>query len=463
LAALGSAIAVHAALVGTVHGLGLSLVGGGIASHEPESVAKEPAKDLVASCRGDALLAGAGRVAMCGAPWRDDRDACLDKAYLDTMIDVSSCDARDLAIAPLAMVQARALEHVREIDPEPLLDLAPPERVPPKPEIAPPPLPAPPPPPPAPQQAQKRPAQIVENVKPAREQAPDNARFLAEYDTKVDKQTVARGAVKEPMVAKSKPEQLTPKDQAKEPSVKETSDKKPGKDPHAPDVPGTLAMRTPGSRAPDEVKQDAQHRGTVDGVGGQTSRDGYNAKRGDGSIEQQQRDRSEQTRGQDGAGGGAPPVPNLKPTQEQLERIVGGGSVDHLEEVASGDETALNAKRFIYASFFNRLKRQVAQNWDPATVWRRIDPTGQVNGFKTRVTEVRVSLSPKGELSKIVVTSPSGVNDLDDEAVRAFHAAAPFVNPPKELVSRDNLITFAFSFYFEIGGSHTSWRLNRPM
>jgi hypothetical protein len=47
--------------------------------------------------------------------------------------------------------------------------------------------------------------------------------------------------------------------------------------------------------------------------------------------------------------------------------------------------------------------------------------------------------------------------------VRAFHAAGPFPNPPKELVAHDNLITFAFSFYFEIGAPHTSWRVIRSM
>ena len=105
-----------------------------------------------------------------------------------------------------------------------------------------------------------------------------------------------------------------------------------------------------------------------------------------------------------------------------------------MDDVDNGDETALSAKRWVYASFFNRLKRQVAQNWDPASVWRRGDPTGQVYGFKTRVTEVRVSLSAdRRALAKIVVTAPCGVSELDDEAVRAFKSAAPFPNPPKEL------------------------------
>jgi TonB family protein len=71
-----------------------------------------------------------------------------------------------------------------------------------------------------------------------------------------------------------------------------------------------------------------------------------------------------------------------------------------------------------------------------------------------------VSLSPKGDLAKIVVTSPSGVRELDDEAVRAFRAAAPFPNPPDGLL-KGELITFEFSFHFEIGGARTSWRVLR--
>src|SRR4029079_1208068 len=133
--------------------------------------------------------------------------------------------------------------------------------------------------------------------------------------------------------------------------------------------------------------------------------------------------------------------------EEGLEGALGGGSVDPLEDVENGDETALSSKRWVYASFFNRLKRQVAQNWDPVSVYRRRDPTGTVYGFKTRVTEVRVSLSRKGELTKILVTTPSGVIELDDEAVRAFKSAGPFPNPPEGLVTKDNQITFAFSFF----------------
>jgi TonB family protein len=86
-----------------------------------------------------------------------------------------------------------------------------------------------------------------------------------------------------------------------------------------------------------------------------------------------------------------------------------------------------------------------------------------VYGTKTRITEVRVSLSRRGEVEKVLVTSASGVVALDDEAIRAFRSAGPFPNPPEGLVQKDNLITFGFSFFFEIGQPHLSWRMPTAM
>jgi len=265
------------------------------------------------------------------------------------------------------------------------------------------------------------------------------------------------------MVAKSQPAELKPVDKPQDtPSIAKPEDKPPGQHAQAPDAKGVLAMRPPGTLAPSqEAPQPSRTPGSATGATGPVVADGFIPRRGDGAIEQLRRDPGELTKGQGGAGGGVPQLPDLEQSKDVLERIAGGGSVDHLEGVESGDETALNAKRWVYASFFNRLKRQVAQNWDPQTVWRRTDPDGTKNGFKTRVTEVRVSLSPKGAVTKVVVTSPSGVSELDDEAVRAFSAASPFPNPPGGLVNKDGAITFAFSFYFEIGQARTSWRVIR--
>ncbi len=460
LVAVGVAVVVHGTVLGAAGSLGWVRESFAAVTQQPNI---DDTAELETTCSGDVILATTARAAMCLAPWSEDRPECADGVQMMMWMDLSACRGSpdDAAPVAMAMLQPKQLEKLKPIDPEPLLEELKPEDMPkpppPQPQLQPQP-PPPPPPPPAPKP--RRPQQVVEVAKPTEEQAPDNARLLAEYNTRVEKQKVARGSRDEPMVAKSKPEELTAKQKPKdEVSIKKLEDDR-GKNARAPKVPGTLAMRPPGAPNPAKAPQQEMHRGER-GERQPIVADGFIPRRGDGAIEQLRRDPGELTRGQGGAGGGSPQIPNLRPTKEQLERIVGGGSVDHLDDVENGDETALNARRWVYASFFNRLKRQVAQNWNPQDVWRRIDPDGTHNGFKTRVTEVRVTLSRRGKLVKIVVTNPSGVTELDNEAVSAFHKAQPFPNPPDGLVSKDGSISFAFSFYFEIGEPHTAWRVLR--
>jgi len=102
------------------------------------------------------------------------------------------------------------------------------------------------------------------------------------------------------------------------------------------------------------------------------------------------------------------------------------------------------------ADFFEVVKRDVFRNWDPDTVWRRIDPTSTVYGQHDRVTRLRVSLLPDGTLQNLEVAVSSGVFDLDDEALRAFRKAAPFASPPRTLVTSDHLISFDFSLVYQV-------------
>ena len=133
------------------------------------------------------------------------------------------------------------------------------------------------------------------------------------------------------MVAKSKDAELQAKNDPKEASIQKAPEQAPGKDSKAPDAPGVLSMRAPGAPQPNEAPQDARSRGEATGAKGPIVSDGFIPRRGDGAIEQDKRDPGELARGQSGAGGGTPNIPNLKPTPEMLERAVGGGSVDHLE------------------------------------------------------------------------------------------------------------------------------------
>lgn len=463
-AVFGAAVAVHVAIAVPTHGFGLLDLGG---DPIPATTKKELPEDvdLVATCVGDNALGAAARFAMCGAPWVADLDQCLDEARTQMWMDLSACSAGPIAeVAMLDPKQIAQLEQKSQIDAEKLLEEIQPQPllaavVPPPPQVAPPP-------PPPPEQAPRLKSQVVETVKPQHEEEPTDARFLSEYNTKVEKQTVARGSVKEPMVNKPKPDAAlavekpkdepvaTPKPSDEQRPVKPESNK-------APDNPGLLSMRNPGAPTPQQEAQDPRTKGAPN-VRVPTAIDGVMPKRGDGAFEQERRERQEVPRGQQGgAGGGAPP--DLKPSKEMLERIAGGGSVDHTEDVDHGDETALNSKKWVYAGFFNRVKRQVAQNWSPQGIYRAVDPEGRVYGYKSRETEIRVSLSPAGAITKIVITVPCGIGELDDEGVRAMKVSGPFPNVPEGLVGHDGQVTFLFSFNFNIGDSHTSWRMIKSL
>lgn len=464
LAAFGVAVAAHVAIAVPTHGFGLLDLGGDpLPPAKPKILAEEV--DLVTSCRGDNFLAAGARFALCGAPWVADVDTCLDEARTQMWMDLSSCEQGPTAeVAMLDPKQMERAEQRAAIDAEKLLEEMPqPLLV----SVVPPPPPPPQvaPPPPPPEQPKLR-SQVVETVKPQHEQEPTDARFLSEYNTKVEKQTVARGSVKEPMAQKPKPDTAvavekpkdepvaTPKPSDEQRPVKPESNK-------APDNPGLLSMRNPGAPTPQQEAQDPRTKGAPSSRG-PSAIDGVMPKRGDGAFEQEHRERQEIPRGgQSGGGGGAPP--DLKPSKEMLERIAGGGSVDHTEDVDHGDETALNSKRFVYAGFFNRVKRQVAQNWSPQGIYRAVDPEGKVYGYKSRETEIRVSLSPAGTIQKIVITNPCGISELDDEGVRAMKVSGPFPNVPEGLVGHDGTVTFLFSFNFNIGDSHTSWRMIKSL
>jgi TonB family protein len=460
---LAVAVGVHVAVVGTVQALHAPSAHGLLAGADGKADlgSLEPEVLLESSCVGDAALSAAARATSCLAPWSDGADACLAAARAAFAAERERCRT---SADPLALdVVSMTAEEIARIDPEPLLELLDAaaqlklEQ----------------------QQAQQlaelqkqeqqrqqqitRQQQVVETAKPTVEVAPDHARFVSEYDTKVEKETVSRGSRHEPMVAKSRPEDLPTKVAARDPSTAQPPPDRPiGANEQAPDAPGKLSMRSPGALSPSRSAEDAKVRGRYDGVDGPQG-DGTRPQNGDGSIERDRREATEVSGG-GGAGGGAPAVPDLKASEDVLERVLGGGSVDHLDAVDSGDETALNAKRWVYASFFNRLKRQVAQNWEPTGVWRRHDPSGSVYGFKSRVTQLRVSLDGNGKLAKApTVVHASGVDVLDEEAVRAFEAAAPFPNPPGGLVQADGQITFEFSFHFAIGAPRTSWRILRQM
>jgi TonB family protein len=140
--------------------------------------------------------------------------------------------------------------------------------------------------------------------------------------------------------------------------------------------------------------------------------------------------------------------PDLKGSSTLMRQTFGDmGARELVEEADEGSEMVPGTKRHEFASFFNRVRDSIARHWSPNDVMRSHDPTGKIYGRRDRHTLLRIRLFPDGALSRVWIIRSSGLDVLDEEAVRSVRSAAPFVNPPEGLVdAQSGTIEFRFGF-----------------
>ena len=151
---------------------------------------------------------------------------------------------------------------------------------------------------------------------------------------------------------------------------------------------------------------------------------------------------------------------NLLPSAAVVDKITGAAPNDHLKDVDEGDGTYLSTREWKYASFFNRVKQSVNQEWNPNDQMRLRDPSGQIYGGRDRYTILTVTLDDTGRLKDAFVDKSSGLDFLDLEAIKAFERAQPFPNPPPGILATDQTVRFRFGFFLEFSG-HPGMRLFR--
>ena len=139
------------------------------------------------------------------------------------------------------------------------------------------------------------------------------------------------------------------------------------------------------------------------------------------------------------------------PTTPETNRL--GRSMDFLPGVQLGSHTLLNTNEFQYYSYFSRMKERLYWEW----VRNLREPTNFVSFqiLKTKQptlfsTSIYVYLSNTGEIQDIRVEKSSGVEDIDTIALHAFLSAAPFPNPPKQLIEEDGHIHIRQRFHLYI-------------
>lgn len=162
---------------------------------------------------------------------------------------------------------------------------------------------------------------------------------------------------------------------------------------------------------------------------------------------------------------GMPTFESLKPKfdwdnlgQQSQQRQAASASDDYLKDIETGAQTMLNTREFLYYSYYNRIKAQLKQYWEPKVkekVKRVFQQGRTIASDQDRITKVIIHLNDRGTLIRVQVVGESGVRDLDEAAVEAFRAAAPFPNPPKGIIDTDGTIKIRWDFILESASAAT--------
>lgn len=127
-------------------------------------------------------------------------------------------------------------------------------------------------------------------------------------------------------------------------------------------------------------------------------------------------------------------------------------TLDYIKDLEPGMETLLSTKEFVYYSYFNRIRNQLNQYWTDKVRQKLSEMYKKgrmIASSDDKVTKCLITLDPSGKLLRIQIIGDSGVRELDEAAVEAFKAAAPFPNPPKGMIDPDGTIKIRWDFILE--------------
>ncbi|GHG71816.1 TonB family protein [Comamonas sp. JC664] len=294
----------------------------------------------------------------------------------------------------------------------------------------------------------------VVDVAPGNNEVDPNAKYLAESNNRVKKETRAREQT--PFYRNAMPQRTAPQNQEGQNTDAQTPPRMSGNNGMGNDD-RPLAQ---GGQKPAFEVPDARRKNEVAMKTDPTSP-------GPG-VEVNNQNESDEVRGnskrlniQPGSGGeeagsagraGSPGLASLMPSRAVMDKVLGAAPNDHLQDASEGDQTLLNTREWKYASFFNRVKQSVGMHWNPNEQLRRRDPTGGIYQGRDRYTLLEITLDERGQVTDIQVEKSSGLDFLDLEAVSSFKRAQPFPNPPAGLLSNDSKVKFQFGFFMEMGG-----------
>lgn len=122
------------------------------------------------------------------------------------------------------------------------------------------------------------------------------------------------------------------------------------------------------------------------------------------------------------------------------------GNLDVLnKDIAIGSRTLLNTDEFVYASFFNRIKAEVAPRWEPY-VQRAIQDQKRRLSSGVYETSAEFWLNSAGEVVRVEILRASGERYFDEAARESLRSLPPLKNPPEALREKGGLFRVELGF-----------------
>jgi TonB family protein len=110
---------------------------------------------------------------------------------------------------------------------------------------------------------------------------------------------------------------------------------------------------------------------------------------------------------------------------------------------------SLNTRDPIYVSYFNKIKQSIELQWEYPEVALRYGLQGRLS--------LEFAIAANGQLERLRILRSSGSQVLDDEALRAIKAAAPF--PPIPPWIKANPLSI--SAFMEYHDNRLNYQFNR--
>jgi hypothetical protein len=150
----------------------------------------------------------------------------------------------------------------------------------------------------------------------------------------------------------------------------------------------------------------------------------------------------------------APSITAPMPDKVARNTYLGDSSIaEYIPEVKEGGFTALNTDQFVYYTFYARTNEQVRNRWvNNVQQFINDTPQSELNRLaqKTQVSQIEIILTRDGKFVKALAHKNSESRDLDACAAAAFRLAAPFNNPPSEMIEEDGFIHLHYGFHIQL-------------